>query len=103
MFFTGFQHEDAVVFFDNLRRDFLQAFWANGGRGFNDTVESKISPRELDVRRRNVYEISGSIHVTSQMIKVKVVGVAKTSGFVAGLNSGESSCVILVPNVVVVA
>jgi len=91
MFLTGFQHEDAAVFFNNLRRDFLQAIWANGGRRFNDAVESEISPRELDVRRRNVYEISGSIQVISQMIKVKVAGVAKTSGFAAGLNSSESS------------
>ena len=91
MFLTGFQHEDAAVFFNNLRRDFLQAIWANGGRRFNDAVESEISPREFDVRRRNVYEISGSIQVISQMIKVKVAGVAKTSGFAAGLNSSESS------------
>ena len=80
MFLTGFQHEDAAVFFNNLSRDFLQAICANGGRRFNETVDSKMSPRELDVRRRNVYEISGSIQVISQMIKVKVAGVAKTSG-----------------------
>ena len=63
MFLTGFQHEDAIVFFNNLGRDFLQALRANGGCRFNDTVESKISPRELDVRRRNVYEISWIIQV----------------------------------------
>ena len=91
MFLTGFQHEDTIVFFDNLCRDFFQAIWANGGRRFNDTVESKISPRELDVRRRNVYEISGSIQVISQMIKVEVAGVAKTPGLTTGVNSGESS------------
>ena len=63
MFLTGFQHGDAAVFFNNLRRDFLQAIWANGVRRFNDAVESEISPRELYVRRRNVYEISGIIQV----------------------------------------
>ena len=84
MFLTGFQHEDAAVFFNNLRRDFLQAIWANGGRRFNDAVESEISPRELYVRRRNVYEISGSIQVISQMIKVKRSRSRQNSGF-AGL------------------
>ena len=60
---TGFEHDDATVFFHHVGRDFVQALRANGGRRFDNTVESKISPRELDVRRRNVYEISGIIQV----------------------------------------
>ena len=65
---TGFEHDDATVFFNHVGRDFVQALWANGGRRFDQPVESEIRPQELAVRRRNVYEVSGVVQFILSLI-----------------------------------
>ena len=65
---TGFEHDDATVFFHHVGRDFVQALWANGCRRFNETVKFKIRSQELAVRRRNVYEVSGVVQFILSLI-----------------------------------
>ena len=71
MFRAAFEHEDAAVFFHYVSRDLFKTFRTNRSRRFYDTVKSKIRPRELAIRRCDVYELTGIIQFIAQMTKGK--------------------------------
>lgn len=73
MLFTGFEHEDATVFFYHVGWDFFQAFRANRSRCFDETIKSKVRPRELDVRRSDVYELAWIVQFISRVISTENV------------------------------
>ena len=60
---TGFEHKNAALFFDNVGWNFLETFWTNGSRRFDEAIKSKFGLREFAIRRGDIYEFSRGVQV----------------------------------------